>query len=137
MGGMTRTLFRWLAAAVFVGAGVKHFRSRDFFQRIVPPSLPRADVLVAVSGACEIAGGLGLLWRPTRRAAGWGLAGLLVAVFPANVYMVLSRDPAVTLGLPRWVLWARLPLQVGLIAWVLWVSAATERRRAQPDLSRV
>ena len=90
----------------------------------MPPFFP-ADALVEISGVCEIAGGIGLLIRPLRRAAGWGLIALLIAVFPANIYMAVapSRRPA---GVPVWVLslalWLRLPLQAVFIAWVWFVS---------------
>ncbi len=72
--------------------------------------------MTLLSGAAELAGGLGLLLPATRPAARWGLALLLVAVFPANLDM--ARDPE-RFGLPAWVLWARLPLQPLLIWWVL------------------
>ncbi len=72
-----------------------------------------------LSGAAEVAGGLGLLLPATRRWAAWGLLALLVAVFPANVYMV---GLATELHIPAWVLWARLPLQVPLIGWA-WLYA--------------
>jgi uncharacterized membrane protein len=120
-----RTVFRYLAAATFVLTGVKHFTSAEAFRAIVPPALPRADVVVAVSGVAEIAGAVGLLVPRLRRAAGWGLIALLIAVFPANIYMAISDDPRVKLGLPQWALWARLPLQAVLIVWVEWASRPT------------
>ena len=119
---MIRTALRWLAAATFVVAGLNHFRSAAFYRQIVPPSFPCPDILVTVSGVAEVVGGLGLLVPPLRRPAGWGLIALLVAVFPANVHMALSDDPHVTMGLPRWTRWARLPVQAVLIAWVEWAS---------------
>ena len=131
----TRTVFRWLAAATFTYTGVKHFTSADAFRAICPAALPRPDVLVVVSGVAEIAGAVGLLVPRLRRAAGWGLVALLIAVFPANVHMAVSRDPAVTFGLPRWLLLARLPLQAVLIAWVLWVGESLGKasaRRPEP-----
>ena len=81
----------------------------------MPPALPAPLLLVYVSGVAEIAGGLGLLLPATRRWAGWGLVALLVAVFPANVYMALIHEQ---LGISGWVAWGRLPLQLPLLWWV-------------------
>ena len=110
---------RWLRyglALLFVGAGALHFIRPEIFERIVPPMLPAPRLLVLLSGAAEVAGGLGLLLPATRRWAAWGLLALLVAVFPANVYMVQLAGP---LHIPAWVLWARLPLQP-LLLWAVW-----------------
>ena len=77
----------------------------------------RIVLLVAISGACEILGGLGLLVPATRRWAAWGLVALFVAVFPANVNMAIHRLPFGKFPVPGWALWARLPLQAVLVAW--------------------
>lgn len=77
----------------------------------------RIALLVAISGACEILGGLGLLVPATRRWAAWGLVALFVAVFPANVNMAIHRLPFGKFPVPVWALWARLPLQAVLVAW--------------------
>jgi len=119
-----RSSLRWLAAALFVAAGVDHFVNSEFFRRIVPPIFPAPRLLVAVSGVCEIAGGIGLLIRPLRRPACWGLIALLIAVFPANIYMAVSPDQTTTGHIPGWALWLRLPLQPLLIAWVWFVGKA-------------
>lgn len=81
----------------------------------MPPLLPAPRLLVAISGAAEIAGGLGLLFPRFRKSAAWGLVLLLLAVFPANLYMAIAhqRFP----HFPAWILWARLPLQLPVIAW--------------------
>ncbi|WP_460574506.1 DoxX family protein [Hymenobacter coalescens] len=102
-------------SALMLTAGVMHFAEPRPFVRIVPPQLPAPEALVYLSGAAEIGLGLLLLPRRTRRPAAWGLVLLLLAVFPANVYM--ARIPGGGLGLPQWMLWARLPLQGLLIAW--------------------
>jgi uncharacterized membrane protein len=81
----------------------------------MPPGLPAPLALVYLSGLLEVLGGLGLLWPRTRRLAGWGLLALAVAVFPANVYMALAHEQ---LGVPGWVAWGRLPLQLPLLWWV-------------------
>lgn len=113
---MTLRLFGCrLLALIFVLAGLWHFIRPATYLAIMPPQLPRPLALVYVSGAFEILGGLGLLLHRTRRWAGWGLLALLVAVFPANVYMALIHAK---LGIPGWVAWGRLPLQLPLLWWV-------------------
>ena len=108
-------------AAAFVGAGVLHFVRPHVFEAIVPPVLPAPRLLVLVSGAAEVLGGLGLLVPSVRPWAGWGLVALLVAVFPANVYMATAAERFSGVA-PAWALWARLPLQAVLVAWVVWAS---------------
>jgi uncharacterized membrane protein len=106
-----------LLAAFYVGAGTLHFTRTRMYERTVPAFLPAHRELVLVSGVAEIAGGLAVLPQRTRRAAGWWLIGLLVAVFPANVNMALDPEGTGASGVPRWALWLRLPVQGLLIVW--------------------
>jgi uncharacterized membrane protein len=106
-----------LLAVVMVAAGVMHFVAPKAYARTVPRSLPVPGALVAISGVCEILGGLGLLVAQTRPWAAWGLIALFVAVFPANVNMAVNRIGFGRKPPPAWLLWARLPLQAVLIAW--------------------
>jgi len=110
-----------LLAAAFVVAGALHLLKPRLFEAIVPPSLPAPRALVALSGVAEVLGGLGLLVPAVRPWAGWGLVALLVAVFPANLYMAREWERFRRFA-PRWALRLRLPLQAVLIAWVLWAS---------------
>ena len=113
-------------AVVFVGAGVLHLLKPDSYVTIVPSWLPAPALLVLISGLCEIAGGLGVLLPATRVAAGWGLIGLLIAVFPANVQMFLDGRARGASIAWQAALVARLPLQLGLIWWV-WRAAVRHR----------
>jgi uncharacterized membrane protein len=100
----------------FIGAGVNHFAVPGPYEAIVPPSMrDDAKRLVAISGAAEIAGGIGVFLPPTRRLAGLGLIALLAAVFPANLYM--AGNPERFRRIPRWALYARLPLQPLMMRW--------------------
>ncbi|GAC1599052.1 MAG: DoxX family protein [Hymenobacter sp.] len=111
-----RSLGRYALAVLFVLTGSWHFVHPATYLAIMPPQLPQPLALVYVSGGCEVLGGLGLLPRRSRRLAGWGLLALLLAVFPANVYMALIHAQ---LGIPGWVAWGRLPLQLPLL-WGVW-----------------
>lgn len=119
---------RLLCAALFLGAGVLHFVRPRMFEQIVPPGFGDPSAIVMISGAAEIAGGLGLAAGVARRASRWWLVGLLIAVFPANVYMALEPQRTGSSGLPGWLLWARLPLQPALIWWVWRVTRPGGRR---------
>lgn len=115
-----RAVIRVIAALAMIAIGIDHFVKPDFFVRIVPRFLPAPLLLVEVSGFFEALGGLGLLIPRTRRAAGIGLVLLYIAVFPANVNMVVH--PELGGAIPLWALWARLPFQAVFIALALWVS---------------
>jgi uncharacterized membrane protein len=111
---------RLLLAVGFIAAGVNHFVMPRTYEQIVPPAMKRgAKSLVLISGVAEIGGGLGVLLPWTRRPAGLGLIALLAAVFPANLYM--ARTPERFRKIPRWALYARLPLQP-LMMWWAWTA---------------
>jgi uncharacterized membrane protein len=90
------------------------------YLKIMPPYVPWPLAMVYVSGAAEILGGLGLMIPSVRRGAALGLVALLIAVFPANIYMATNPVEAGAASLPPVVLWGRLLLQPVLIWWVLW-----------------
>lgn len=114
---MPAVVFRSLFALFSVAAGIAHFVFPDAYARIVPPYLPRPGFLVLISGIAEIAGGIGILVPITRRMAAFGLVILLIAVFPANIYMATAHIPFAGLAGKSWLQWLRLPLQAPLIWW--------------------
>jgi len=113
-----KRIVKYLFAAFFAAAGANHFLSPGWYLKAMPPALPYPRALVYLSGLLEMALGLALLSPKLERKAGWGLAALLLAVFPANVSMALRPEdfPAIR----PWLLWLRLPFQFVLIALVLW-----------------
>ena len=120
-----KTLGKWAFAALFVAGGVGHFAAPDVYVRIMPPHLPHPRALVLLSGVFEVALGLLLLVPRTTRLAAWGLVALLVAVFPANVFMFQHAE---RFPVPPALLLLRLPLQ-GLL--ILSAYAYTRRRAGE------
>ena len=118
----TKRIFLLLASVFYCLAGVLHFVKPNFYLKIMPSYIPWHLAMVQLSGALEILGGLGLLFAQTRRLAAWGLVALLVAVFPANVYMATNPVEAGAVDISSAVRWGRLPLQLVLILWLLWCS---------------
>ena len=121
---------RWLLAAAMVAIGVTHFATPGPFVEMVPSVLPAKLWLVYVSGAAEIAGGLGLLWERTRRLAGWGLVALYIAVFPANINMAVNELPLAGRPVAPALLWARLPFQLVFIALAYWMTRPDHPQRS-------
>jgi uncharacterized membrane protein len=108
-------------AAFFTTSGILHFAIPRSYQAMMPPSLPRHREAVIASGVAEIVGGIAVIPPGSRSFARWFLLLLLVAVFPANIHMALNPEQVRGLDLnkiPRWALWARLPLQPLCMLWV-------------------
>ncbi len=116
--GMSPKLSQCLLALFFVTAGILHFVFPSNYMKIMPPWLPWHVALVAISGACEIAGGLGVLITVTRWLAGIGLIALSLAVLPANVQMLLNAHAANADAWWQTLMVVRLPLQFLLIWWI-------------------
>lgn len=102
-------------AALYVLAGLNHFRVPRMYTRIIPPSFPAPQLLNYISGAAEVLLGIGLCIPGVTPLAAWGIIALLIAVFPANVYMLTNAKAG--MGMPQWLLWLRLPLQAVLAYW--------------------
>ncbi len=106
-------------AAMFMFTGANHFLSaRHAMAAMIPPPLTGAMWVIYATGVLELAGAVGLLVTRWRTRAAWGLIGLLVAMFPANVYSAVAGIP---MGrYPPIPLWIRTPVQLLLIAGVWW-----------------
>jgi uncharacterized membrane protein len=124
-----RIVTRLLLAALFLFAGTVHLRDPKLFLQVMPPAIPFPVACILFSGVCELLGSIGLLipWRPVQLLAGWGLTLLLIAVFPANIYMAVDNVRVNGHLIPAWLLWLRLPLQPLFMAGVLWVTGIWPR----------
>lgn len=113
-----KTVLKYLLAIAFVAAGALHFIWAEFYLRIMPPVLPTPLFWVYLSGIFEIILGVLLLIPKYAPVAAWGLVALLVAVFPANIYM--ATNASLFPEFNSILLYLRLPLQFVLIALAFW-----------------
>ena len=102
----------------YIQIGIKHFTNVDWFIQIMPPYMPFHKEFVYLSGILEIVFGVMLLFEKTRFLAGWGLILLLIAVFPANIYLAQTNGAA--MGTSAIIAWGRLPFQGVFIALAYW-----------------
>ena len=125
-----KTISQWLLAILMVFAGVMHFSSPKFFLKIMPPYLPLHLELVYLSGVFEIGLGICLLIPLFSRFAAWGIIALLIAVFPANIYLyqhqeIVPASPTVHL--------LRLIFQGVLIWMAFWHTRKSESPSGSPS----
>jgi uncharacterized membrane protein len=125
-----RFFLRLTLAAVFLFAGTVHLIRPGLFLPIMPPGIPWPMGCILISGVFELLGGVGLLVAKERilKLAGVGLILLLLAVFPANIYMAVEHIQVDGIPSQPWMAWARLPVQPVLIAAVWWASGLSWRR---------
>ena len=121
-----KTISKFVLAVFMIGAGITHFVNPAFFLKIMPPYLPLYKELVLVSGIFEVLLGILLLVPPYSRCAAWGIVTLLIAVFPANLYVfqhqeLIPASPLVHL--------LRLPLQGVFIVWAYWYTRPVKTER--------
>ena len=100
---------------IYALAGINHLINPEGYMSIMPAWLGWHYQLVIISGIFEILFALLLIPIKTRPYAAWCIILLLVAVFPANVQMMLDFKAEHNPYL--WVTIARLPLQLVLIYW--------------------
>jgi len=112
-----KTLSLVLMAALYILAGVNHFRDPDFYLRIMPDFLPAHLTLIYISGVVEIALGILLFPPSTRRYAAWAIIAMLVVFMLVHVPMALY--PESFPGFSPTALWVRIPIQGVLILWAL------------------
>jgi uncharacterized membrane protein len=121
---VVKQLLLYLMAAFYVAAGVMHFVRPEVYRPMMPPSLPWHDALIFLSGVAELVLGVAVLVPTLRSLAAWGIIAMLIAIFPANLYIALHNVPL--FGYPEGfgaMNWVRLPLQGVLILWAWWYTA--------------
>jgi uncharacterized membrane protein len=134
-----RSVLRLVMAAFYVAAGGLHLVAANAFAVIVPPVIPFPRAVVLFTGACEIAGAIGLLAPPTRRLAGAMLAIYAVCVWPANIYQALWHVHVPPLPDSWWYHGPRLAFQPMLVWWALFAGGVIDWpfRRAESADSAV
>ena len=121
-----KTFMKYLLGVFFVGAGVMHFVNPGFYLKLMPPYLPWHLGLVYLSGIFEIVLGILVVIPKYTRLAAWGLIALLIAVFPANIY--LAMNPHLMPNASPTTHLMRLPFQLVFIAWAWWFTRPPARQ---------
>ena len=112
-----------IAMSIFyINVGIKHFTDSHWFLFIIPPYLSTIGLeLVYISGLFEILLGILLLIPKYRRSAAFCLIILLIAVYPANIYLAFNKEPQELLKISAFkASWVRLPIQFIFLGFAYW-----------------
>tara|TARA_B100000902_G_scaffold10966_2_gene13396 strand:- start:977 stop:1405 length:429 start_codon:yes stop_codon:yes gene_type:complete len=113
-----KNITRYLMSIFYISIGINHFTSPDWFVQIVPPYMSYKYELVYISGFFEIILGALLCFPRFKRITRWGLILLLIAVYPANIYLAQTNGAA--MDTTPLVAWGRLPIQFIFIYLAFW-----------------
>ena len=114
----------YFMSAAYIYVGIQHFIDPDFFLAIMPDYLPLHLEAVYLSGVFEILLGGMLLFKEYRKVAGWGLIALLLAVFPANIYLAQNEIAQQSINISQTAAIVRLPFQALFISIAYWHTKA-------------
>ena len=116
-GKLQKSILIVISSIFYSIVGIKHFIEPDYFLSIIPPYLPFHIELVYISGFFEILFGLMILFPKYRFYGSIGLIFLLIAVFPANIYLAQSKEAQEAIGTSQQIAIWRLPIQ-GILIWI-------------------
>ena len=116
-GKLQKSILIVISSIFYTITGIKHFIESDYFLSIIPPYLPFHLELVYISGFFEILFGLMILFPKYRYYGSIGLILLLIAVFPANIYLAQSKEAQEAIGTSQQIAIWRLPIQ-GILIWI-------------------
>jgi uncharacterized membrane protein len=123
----TKRILLWVMAAFYVFGGFNHLMNPEFYVAIMPPALPNPEWLNVLSGLAEIVLGVYVLEPRVRVLAAWGIIALLIAVFPANMYVALENFGTEGPGTGNAVFnYVRLPFQALFVVWAWWYTRPDE-----------
>ena len=114
----------FIMSVFYINVGIQHFTDPGWFLYIIPPYLGFIGLeLVYISGFFEILLGTLLLFPKYRKIAAYGIIILLIAVYPANIYLAFNEAPQKLIGVTSFMAsWVRLPLQFILI-WIAYIQS--------------
>jgi len=116
-GKLQKSILIVISSIFYTIVGIKHFIEPDYFLSIIPPYLPFHIELIYISGFFEILFGLMILFPKYRYYGSIGLILLLIAVFPANIYLAQSKEAQEAIGASQQIAIWRLPIQ-GILIWI-------------------
>lgn len=102
-------------AMIYALAGVMHFIKPRMYVKIIPHFFPYRRILNHLAGIAEIILAIGLLFKETQSIAALGILLMLTVFLIVHFHML--NDKKASMGLQRWILILRLPLQLVLMWW--------------------
>jgi len=118
---MKKKISLYVMAALYLLAGLNHFRNPQVYYTIIPPWIGNAALVNTLAGIAEIVLAILLLFNATRRWACYGIMLMLIAFVPTHIYMLQEGLGLNGNAAPAWLLWIRLIILQPLLIFWAWV----------------
>jgi uncharacterized membrane protein len=102
-------------AIIYIMAGIYHFIKPNIYLRIMPEYMPNHKFLVYLSGIFEIILGISICIPYLKNISIIGIICMLLIFLLVHINMLKNNKSS--LGIPKWILILRFPIQFGLIYW--------------------
>ncbi len=102
-------------------AGTYHFINPNFYLGLIPDYLPCPLMINYIAGVVEVVLAIGIVFKPTRRLAAFGLIAMLVAFIPSHVYFIqIGSCVPDALCVHPIIAWIRLLVIHPILIWWVW-----------------
>ena len=102
-------------AIIYLIAGVFHFIKPKIYLGIMPDYLPNRKFLVVLSGAFEVVLGITICFPLLKNISIYLIISMLIIFLLVHINMLINKKDS--LGIPKWILILRFPIQFGLMYW--------------------
>lgn len=115
---MTYPWLLYLMGLIYIIAGVYHFINPKIYLKIMPKYIPYHYPLIYLSGFFEIVLGISVCVPSLKNISIYGIIFMLIIFLLVHLNMLVNKKAS--LGIPKWILFLRIPIQFGLIYWAYW-----------------
>ncbi|MDH5581590.1 MAG: hypothetical protein OEY33_06770 [Bdellovibrionales bacterium] len=105
---------------IFASSGIGHFIAKDFYLRLVPPYIPFAEAVVAITGVLVILMGVGIITPGIKKFTAKAMVAFTLCTMPSIVYLISHAELFPELSLHLMVM--TIPTQISIFISSYWLS---------------
>jgi len=105
---------------IFTSSGIGHFVAKDFYLRLVPPYIPFAEAMVAITGVLVILMGIGIITPGLKKFTAKAMVAFTLCTMPSIIYLISNAEIFPELSIHLMVM--TVPTQISIFISSYWLS---------------